>query len=272
MMQSRIPRFAVPPGVELLVVTVLVWLALAGMPWERGQLGISWDALNHQIYLGWTAEASRFGLDVLPAAYQTYQYPYLYWPLYKLAVSGFTGPQAAVVLATLHMACVPPLWLVARMCIPEASWFGAWMRLLAVALAFTSGLIVSLFHSTSNDLLAAIPLLWAFAMSLGNVTRAPAVPSTSSVVISGLLGGLSIAFKLSNGPLALLLPLLWMLAPGTVTARCRQTIWGCVAILAGFGIAYAPWGWQLWELHGNPIYPFADGWAAQLRPWFGRAP
>lgn len=258
---------------ELLVVVLLAWCTFAALPLARGQLGISWDALNHQIYLGWTADRSRFALDVLPAAYQTYQYPYLYWPLYKLALGGYSGAQAGVVLATLQLANVPPLWMVSRACIREASWFGAFMRVLAVALAFTSGLVISLFHSTSNDMLAGAPLLWAVAIVFPWVAGEGRVERAQWAVLgSGLLGGVAVAAKLSNGPLVLLLPLLWLLISGSGPVRLQRIVLGCAAILAGFAVAYAPWGWQLWQLHGNPIFPFADDWFGLLRAAVGWTP
>ena len=53
----------------------------------------------------------------------------------------------------------------------RAHWFDVAMRLLAVALAFMSGVILSLFDSTSNDLMAAVPLVWALALAMEPWTR-----------------------------------------------------------------------------------------------------
>lgn len=264
----------VAPGwVELLLLLLLAELVLAGMPLARRELGISWDALNHQVYLGWTAGAPRFALDVLPASYQSYQYPYLYWPLYKLAVGGFSGWQAGAILATLQLVNIPPLWMISRSFIPEANWFAAFMRLLAVALAMSSGLVISLFHSTSNDLLATAPLLWAVAIVFPELAGPSERPLAAwKVPLSGLLAGVAVAFKLSNGPMVLLLPLLWLLLPGTLPSRAGRAALGCVAILAGCFLAYAPWGWELWKLQGNPIYPFADAWFDPVRAALGWRP
>jgi hypothetical protein len=262
-----------PPPAELVFAVLLVWLALAGMTLAEGQIGISWDALNHQVYLGWSADAPRFDRDVMPAAFQTYQFPYPYWPLYKLATGGATGVQAALMLATLQVATVPAIWIVARSCIPEASWFGTGMRLLAVGLAFLSGLVISLFTTTANDLLAAMPLLWAFAIVFPYAAQAaPASVPRWLFALSGVLGGVSVAFKLSNGPLVLVLPFLWLLVRQPLRRRAEGVILGCVTILLGFLLTYGSWGWQLWQLHGNPIYPFADHWFGLLRAAVGWTP
>ena len=59
------------------------WIALS-----QGGIGLSWDALNHHIYLGWMVAHPRLDMDFLAAGYQSFQYPLLYWPAYTLAVSG----------------------------------------------------------------------------------------------------------------------------------------------------------------------------------------
>ena len=150
---------------ELGWVMLAAVIGLCLIPISLGQIGISWDMLNHHIYLGWAAEHPRFDRDYLAASYQGYQFPYLYWPLYKLAVGGASGVTAGLVLALLHLVTVPPVWLLARVCIPGEQWFDVGMRTVAVAVAFSSGVVLSLFDSTSNDLMAAAPLVWALAFA-----------------------------------------------------------------------------------------------------------
>src|SRR5438093_7895821 len=83
--------------VGLALLTAL--LLFVSVPLAYGSLGLSWDALNHHFYLGWTALHPRFDLDVDPAHSQVYQYPYLYLPLYLLAAPGATGVPACMALA-----------------------------------------------------------------------------------------------------------------------------------------------------------------------------
>lgn len=268
----------VPPGVrrwELPVVCLLAWLGFIAIPLSSGAMGLSWDALNHHIYLGWTAQAPRFDRDLFAAGGQSYQYPYLYWPVYKLAVGGWSGAAAGVALATLHLVAVPPVWLLARVCIPGNSAFDVSMRAVAVALAFMTGVVLAQFDSTSNDLLAAAPLVWSIAMALS--TLDPARPAwltpMRGVLLSGLLAGVSVAFKLSNGPLVLaVMPIAWLAAtPGSVGARVAHAAVAGLATLLGFALAYAPWGIALWHEFGNPIYPFYDPLFAPLRDAAGWA-
>lgn len=253
---------------EAWIVFVLGALAFAAIPLSLGYLGLSWDALNHHIYLGWTAEHPRFDRDYVAAGYQAYQYPYLYWPVYKLAMAGVSGPVAGVALALLHAAAIPPVWMIARSCIPGEDLFAAGMRALAVALAFTSGAVLSLFDSTSNDLLAAIPLLWAYALALRPFSPGQASPLRCTAA-SGAFAGIAVAFKLSNGFMALAVPVLWLLAPGTLRERLARSALGAACVLAACLLFYGYWGWELWSHYGNPIYPLYDGQFAPLRGWLG---
>jgi hypothetical protein len=256
---------------ETALVYLLGAFVFGAIPLCLGYMGLSWDALNHHIYLGWTAEQPRFDRDFVAAGYQAYQFPYLYWPVYKLATSGFSGATAGLVLAMLHSTAVPAVWLIARSTIPGEDLFAACMRLLAVVLAFMGGAVLSLFDSTSNDLLASIPLLWSYALGLRCVDTSAGRP-WQAFAASGALAGVAVACKLSNGLLVLALPVLWLSVPGSPLARVRRCVLAGAAVLAGFGLAYGYWGWQLWTHFGNPIYPFADDLFEALRAMAGWQP
>lgn len=261
------------------MLTLLAWAAFVAIPVGLGGIGLSWDALNHHMYLGWIASSPRFDRDFLAASYQSFQYPYLYWPAFELYIHDWGGVAAGAVLASLAVTAVPPVWMLSRACVPEAGWYGFAMRALSVTLAFAGSVVLSMFDTTANDLLASIPLVWGIALGI-EATRddaganGPHLPRLRRrlVILSGLATGISVAFKLSNGPLAVLMPLLWLLARGGWRERFVLAVAGCLATLAGVAIAYGPWGWQLWLHYGNPVYPFYDGWFAPLRDALGWHP
>lgn len=261
-------------GAELGALLVFAWAAFLSIPLGLGAIGLSWDALNHHVYLGWIADHPRFDRDFLAASYQSFTYPYLYWPFYKLFESDISGKWAGAVLVSINILAVPPLWLLARVCVPERSWYGAAMRWLAVALAFLSGVVLWLFDSTSNDLMAAIPLVWALALAFEawDAQRPRWLTIRRLVVLSGFCAGAAVAFKLSNGPLAILMPLLWGIPGPGLRRRVANVMLGGLATLAAFFLFYGYWGWQLWSHYGNPMYPFYDYWFAPLRDWLGWRP
>jgi hypothetical protein len=256
---------------ELLLVVAAMWLLLASIPLSLGAIGISWDALNHHAYLGWTAFNPRFDRDWLAASYQAYQYPYLYWPFYKLVEMQVPGMWAGVVLVSLNVLVVPALWLVARVCVPVHSWEGTALRAGGVLLAFLGQLTLSLMETTSNDLYAGTPVVWAVALGLiASQARETGESTTDRAIAwSGAFIGLAIAFKFSNAPIVLAVPLLWALAPGTMLQRLRHILRGAAWSIAAFMVAYGWWGWQMWQQFGNPIYPFYDPWFTALRDSVG---
>jgi hypothetical protein len=273
-MSAADARFTPPASrVELATVVLLVWAIFVAIPLSLGGIGLGWDALNHQVYLGWIANAPRFDRDFLAANYQSFQYPYLYWPLYQLMQHQVPGRWAGAVLASLIVTVVPALWLLARSLVREQTWYGLAMRILAVALAFVSAVVLSHLDSTGNDLLAAIPLVWAVALGLlpfDSSRPAWATPSRLAV-LSGALAGMAVAFKLSNGPLAILLPLLWLGGGGHRPGeKLIAVVLGSLATVASFALCYGYWGWQLWRLYGNPVHPFYPGITAPLRLLLGQ--
>lgn len=244
---------------ELAGITLLAWLALASIPFALGGIGLGWDALNHHIYLGWVAQRPRFDQDFAAAGYQAYQFPYLYWPAYKLFEAGASGRLAGVVLVSLHVLAVPALWLIARAGIAGMGWYEAAMRAAAVALALSGEVFLSLMDTTSNDGLSAIPMVWAVAFAV----LASATPATNGakrfVGLSGFFAGVATACKLSNGPLAIVLPLVWALCGPGIRTRATHVVRGGAWAIAGFAVTYGYWGWQLWLHFGDPLYPFLGG-------------
>lgn len=261
-----------PPGpaAELLALVMAAWIAFISVPLALGGIGLGWDALNHHVYLGWVAESERFDRDLLAANTQAFQYPYLYWPMYKLLQMGVSGRLAGVVLASLNSAVVPALWLLARSFVPERSWHGAAMRLLALLLAWMTGVALAHLDATPNDLLAAIPLVWAVALAIVACEDGRSVATSHRLVLaSGACAGMAVAFKLSNGPLALVMPVLWWCAGRTVGGRLAAMALASLGCLLSFLLFYGYWGWLLWRHHGNPVYPFYDAYFVALRGWFG---
>lgn len=239
-------------AIEVLALTTIAAAAAATLPLSEGYWGWSWDALNHHVYLGMMAESSRLGHDVIAAGNQSYQYPYLYWPVYRLSLFEGAGAAAAAIWAAAQAAVLlPPVWLTSLRVLPTRQdyWIGVSERVAACTLAFMSTVVLAALETTANDLLAAVPLLWAFAV----MAAEPA--SDRRAGAASALWGISSAFKLSN---AIFLPLLvwWWWTPGRHVPSMRRGGLMALAASLGFLVAYGPWGWQLWRLTGNPLYPF----------------
>lgn len=257
---------------ECPLILFAMWLVFISIPLYLGRIGLSWDGLNHQIYLGWVADSARFDKDYMAASLQSYQFPYLYWPVYKLAMSGASGVTAGVVLSSLHLIAVPPVWMVSRALIPGKDLLAIVLRAAAVALAFMSAVPLKTLEATGNDLLAAAPMLWAIAIAFTALAAEQSggkCSHTRAAVLSGLVGGVAVAAKLSNGPLAVLLPCLFLFVQGRPLERLKWVVLNGAAIGIGFAVTYGFWGYQLWLQFGNPLFPFYDGYFEPIRGMLG---
>jgi len=78
-----------------------------------------------------------------------------------------------------------------------------------------------------------------------------------------------VAFKVSNGFLAIALPLLWIYPAASLPRKLQWAVLGSVSLLAAFALFYGFWGWQLWVHFGNPVYPLYDDWFAPMRHALG---
>ena len=92
------------------------------------------------------------------------------------------------------------------------------------------------------------------------------------LLASGFLAGVSVAFKLSNGPIAVVLPLLWCMTEGALSTRVRRVLVAGLFTLAGFALTYGYWGWLLWSRFGNPFFTIYDGVLAALGRVLGLRP
>lgn len=258
--------------IELLLITAACMVAVAAIPLSAGEWGWSWDALNHHVYLGLISQHPRWHLDVMAASVQGWQYPYLYWPVYQLAQWPIAGATAgAIWSAFLAALIVPPVWLMSlrllhSLRVPSdasgaepivnrrlAAAQAIFERCSATLLALLSVVVLSAIGTTSNDPLAAVPLLWAIAMMMGPQ------PSHRRAALAAALWGVSVAFK-PTAVLAAPLLLVWWYAPGGWRPLLRRAAGMALGGALGFGLAYLPWGWQLWQQTGNPIHPFLPGW------------
>lgn len=239
---------------EIIATTMVAWALMVIIFLKFGSFGFSWDALNHHIYLGWMAHHSRLDLDLWAAASQSYQYPYLYLPIYEFYSHGIDGSLVGIATISMSSIAIPAVWLISNTLVAERSWGAVIFRIGAVLLAFSSAMVLSTFATTANDFFAALPMIWAIALALISYER---MKNGSAERYFGLLAtfmaGVSVGLKVSNIVIAVALPLL--LFHEIKALQGRRIVSFMLCSLAGYLLTYGYWGWKMWTRFGDPYYP-----------------
>jgi hypothetical protein len=217
---------------------------------------LSWDVVNHQLYLPYAWLSGRIGTDLFAASGQAYQNPLGYIPFYGMVRAGFPSWLIGLLLSATHALVVWPLDRIARLFWPSEAPDDFWCRVLALGLCCVAPIFLIHDGSTSIDPIACVMLAWALALTLQIGVPARHQPGDDRrALIVGALLGLASAIKLSNAVLAVALCAVWIMKWLLGQVRLRTL----VVMGAGMVLAFAAgagW-WMAWLFHefGNPIFP-----------------
>jgi hypothetical protein len=236
-------------------------MAIWFMPVVFGLLSIAvrqdsnWDLRNYHLYNPFAWLNGKVGLDLAPAQMQTYFNPtidLLYYGLDKIAPPRVLG----FVMGAIHGLNFVLLVAIARAVLPVAR-NGRQIRLplcLAMAGMLGPGFIAQL-GNTMGDNLTALFILGAVWLVLRHWEAFAQARGTAQVLLAGLVMGLGVGLKLTNGIYAPALCVALLLVPAAFAIRIRMAFLFGVGVLAGMAITAGHWFWKMWTLFGNPLYP-----------------
>jgi hypothetical protein len=227
----------------LCLLTVLAGVAFASLSART----VGWDVLHYHLYLGFAADGRRLMQDFLPVGPQSYLNPYALWPFFALDSAGVPPLVLAALLGAVQSlnVCLA-LWL-ASLLMPGRH--GLW--LLATALTWANPVFLSEVGTSYTDITTSLPVLVALVV----LVKAWPQPSFLAVLLSGVAMGVAFALKMSNGPYALALGLVWPLAFATWRGRVQAGLACLGGGLLGTALAGGVWFWQVWQATGNPVFP-----------------
>jgi hypothetical protein len=231
--------------VAFLAFATAAWLMLAGKD-------LSWDFLNHQLYLPFSLLSGRFSTDLLAAGPQSYQNPIGYLPMYALVMSKLPAYLVGLCLAlTVSAMQVWALLSITHRVFGTAPTDRDW-RVLAIAMSFAAPVHMLMIGGTSNDPLCAGLTLVPLALVLD-----PAC-GRRAVAVAGLCLGLAIAIKPTSlvfGIPTALIAVFHVLSHRWPLARLAQ---GVVWAVLAFAIAGGLWAYWLWLHFDNPTFPLLN--------------
>jgi hypothetical protein len=246
-------------------LTLLFW---AGFVILLGK-DTSWDFRNYHWYGPYALLNGRMGIDVAVAHAGSWYNPYLDLPFYLLATHT-TSWIALGVLGAVQGATVIPLYLIGRSALRVVAKPGD-AQLLAGALAILGqfgALTITEFGTTYYDNVMACFALTGLAIIICNrdALRTGSLKHAAILsAVAGLITGLAMGLKLPAMPWCVGFAAALLAVGGSWQHIAVRLVAGGIAGIIGCAIFAAPWMLHVYDLTGNPLFPyFNDYWQSSL--------
>jgi len=217
-------------------------LAGAIYTWFAGE-DVNWDWQNYHEYNVWAVLNGRYAIDALPAGFQTYFNPTVYFPVYYLRHL-LPLPYGLLILGAVHGLNLLLIYFLCRVLLREAATASAIGA--SILIAAVGPMTLSEVGTSFSDILTALPILAGCILILSaNGSH------HGRYILAGLLLGAAVGLKLTNVVYALGAAAAVLAAARPLTATICLGLGGAVGAVATGGA----WGLMLWREMGNPIFP-----------------
>jgi len=204
---------------------------------------VNWDWQNYHEYNVWAVLNGRYSIDALPAGFQTYFNPTVYFPVYYLRHL-LPLPYGLLIIGAVHGLNLLLIYFLVRVLLREAATaiaIGA-----SILIAAVGPMTLSEVGTSFSDILTALPILAGCTLILSaDGSR------YGRYLLAGLLIGAAVGLKLTNVVYALGAAAAVLAAARPLTATACLGLGGMVGAVATGGA----WGLMLWRELGNPIFP-----------------
>jgi hypothetical protein len=242
--------------VGLQLATCLAAGAAAAV-WQ-GQDG-NWDLLNYHLYnVFWLLEGRRH-VDFVANGLHNFLSPLADVPFYYLAMKWLPGfPRLVAAIQGLYFGAL--IYVVLRLnerVLPKAG-PSMLVAVIATVIGVTGAATFPEAGTTYNDIQVAVLVLAGVIILLALCEDSAEPRLVLRSVAAGALCGAAAGVKLTA----------ILFAPGVACAiLLALPLRRSIAVLVlfsigwwiGFAISYGWWGWLLWEMTGNPLFPFYNG-------------
>ena len=229
----------------------------------------SWDFRNYHWYAPYALLNHRMGIDVAVAHQASYYNPYLDVPFYWLA----THTRAWIALAVLGAAQganIVPLYLMARSAL-KVNAPSSDIKIMAGALSLlgmVGALTLTEFGTTYYDNVMSVFVLSGLAILVLNrdtLRQGPLGKAAGLAAAAGLVTGMAMGLKLPEMPFCLGFAAALLALGGSWKHQLTRLAAGGIAGVIGFLIFSGPWMLYMYQLTGNPLFPyFNDYWKSPL--------
>jgi hypothetical protein len=229
------------PSVPFAIVACCM-LAGAAYAYAAGD-DVNWDWRNYHAYNVWATINHRLDIDVVPAGFQTYFNPLIYYPIYilhQLMSPLWTG----LIAGAVHGLNLVAIYTLTRALLGSAA--NAACLAASCLLAAFGPMTLSEVGTSFADIVLSLPTIAALIFIISSDR-----PRPRFYILAGVLIGVSVALKLTNIVFALGLVAAAIAATRPLAALCCVTLGGTIGGL----IAGGWWSFLLWRDLGNPVFP-----------------
>jgi len=229
----------------------------------------SWDFRNYHWYAPYALLNHRMGLDVAVAHQASYYNPYLDIPFYWMAAHTRAWIALAV-LGAAQGANIVPLYLMARSAlrvdVPASD-----LKIMAGALSvlgMVGALTLTEFGTTYYDNVMSVFVLTGLTILVLNrdtLRHGPLGKGAALSAAAGLVTGMAMGLKLPEMPFCAGFAAALLALGGSWKHQLTRLAAGGIAGVIGFAICSGPWMLYMYQLTGNPLFPyFNDYWKSPL--------
>ena len=241
-----------PRELAFLGLSILAWTAY--IVWLGKDT--SWDFRNYHWYIPYALLNDRMGIDIAVAHQGSYYNPLSDVPFYWLAVHT-TSWFAIAVLGLLQAANIVPLYLIVRSSLRSGN-----RELTAAAISFfcmTGGLTLGILGSHYYDNVMSLFTLSALAVLVVKreaLATGPLKHAALWCAGAGFITGCAAGLKLPVLPFTLGFAAALIAIGGSRKHQATRLLAGGIAGVAGFLLCAGFWMWQMYDLTGNPLFPY----------------
>ena len=229
----------------------------------------SWDFRNYHWYAPYALLNNRMAMDMAVAHQASYYNPYLDVPFYWLA----THTRAWIALGVLGAAQganIIPLYLIARASL-RVKVSQSDIKLMAGVLAMlgmVGALTLTEFGTTYYDNVMSVFILSGLAILVLNrdaLREGPLGKAAGIAAAAGLVTGMAMGLKLPEMPFCVGFAAALVALGGSWKHQVARLLAGGIAGVIGFAIFSAPWLLHMYQLTGNPLFPYFNAyWKSPL--------
>lgn len=224
-----------------IVIALGSLLAGAVYTWFAGE-DVNWDWQNYHEYNVWALINGRYALDALPAGFQTYFNPTVYFPVYYLR-HWLPLPFGLMIMGAVHGLNLLLVYFLVRALLQNAATASAIGA--AILIAAVGPMTLSEVGTSFSDILTALPIL------AGSLLILSANERQGRIFLAGVLIGAAVGLKLTNVVYALGAAAAILVTARPLLATITLGLGGAIGAVATGGA----WGLMLWREMGNPIFP-----------------